>query len=743
MKNLLLLATFLITTLTLSAQITLEEIWGNYEFWPESVAGFNFRQDGRTYTRLEQNQIVEYDITTGNRTGVLLRGDALQAEGWTGRIENYSFSGDEQQLIISAENESIYRHSSRGYYFVYDFESETLSPVQPEGKHRLATLSPNADYVAYVQDNDIYVRGTDGSEAKPITTDGETNVIINGASDWVYEEEFGDDLGFFWSPNGRYLAYYRFDESEVAEFTFANYRDNLYPEYVTFKYPKVGEDNSRVSIHVYDMLTGQSRELISVNDSPEDKWHYVPRIKWTTEDNELVVFRMNRHQSELELLLYDLNSQSEPRTLLQERSQWYVDIHDNLTFLQDGERFIWTSEKSGFNHVYLGSMRDGGMTQLTNGEWDVTDFYGVDEGSGQIYFQAAMRDPMQREVYTKSLGGRDNPRPLANEAGTNTASFSDTYDFFVHRHSTINQPQSVTVRNRSGEAVRTILNNAPLVDRMKIEEVQPVEFFDFTTSEGVELNGYMIKPALMGDGRKHPVLMFVYGGPGSQQVRDNWRGQNYWWFQMLAQQGFVVACVDNRGTGGRGEEFKKMTYLELGKYETQDQIEAAQYLGSLPFIDEDRIGIFGWSYGGYMSSLCILKGNDVFKSAIAVAPVTSWKWYDTIYTERYMRTLEENESGYRDNSPIYFADRLKGDYLLVHGMGDDNVHFQHTAEMANALIMANKQFDTYFYPNRNHGIYGGPTRLHLYQKMTDFLMGSLNSVETEEMEVEIIERDRD
>ncbi|MEM6878774.1 MAG: alpha/beta fold hydrolase, partial [Bacteroidota bacterium] len=432
----------------------------------------------------------------------------------------------------------------------------------------------------------------------------------------------------------------------------------------------------------------------------------------------------------------------EPRSLLQEQSQWYVDIHDNLTFLEDGERFIWTSEKSGFNHVYMGQMSDGSMTQLTNGDWDVTDFYGVDEASGQIYFQAAMRDPMQREVYTKSLGGRDNPRPLANDAGTNTASFSDTYDFFVHRQSTINQPESVTVRNREGEVVRVIVNNAALTDRMQLEEVQPVEFFDFTTSEGVELNGYMIKPSLMGDGRKHPVLMFVYGGPGSQQVRDNWRGQNYWWFQMLAQQGFVVVCVDNRGTGARGEEFKKMTYLELGKYETQDQIEAAQYLGTQPFVDAERIGIFGWSYGGYMSSLCILKGNDVFKAAIAVAPVTSWKWYDTIYTERYMRTLEENESGYRDNSPIYFADRLEGDYLLVHGMGDDNVHFQHTAEMANALIMANKQFDTYFYPNRNHGIYGGPTRLHLYQKMTDFLMGSLNRVEVEEMEIEIIERDR-
>ncbi|MEM7572244.1 MAG: S9 family peptidase [Bacteroidota bacterium] len=749
MKNFAFSVVVLILCLpSLQAQISLEQIWGTYEFFGENVAGFNFRLDGRHYTRLERNQIVEYDLETGARTQVLLRGDALPAEnGWTGQIEDYEFSADEEQLIISTANESIYRHSSRGYYFIYDIKSETLTPVYPEAKHRLASLSPDATKVAFVHANNLYVKDLASGDVKAITSDGENNSIINGATDWVYEEEFSFHRGFHWSPNGSYIAFYRFDETEVPEFTFANYHDNLYPDYITFKYPKVGEANSQVSIHTYELATAETKEVMSVNDSPEQEWHYIPRITWTTQDNELVVYRMNRHQNKLELLLHEFGprNRGSVSTLLEEESEYYVDIHDNLTFLEDGRQFIWTSEQSGYNHIYLGNKRNQNLVQLTSGEWEVTNFYGVDEENGSIYFQAAMRDPMQREVYTKSLDGKDLPRAIAGDRGSNSATFSSTFDYFVHRHSTINQPLTVTVRDRAGSSIREIITNAQLAEKQARVGVQPVEFFDFTTSEDVTLNGYMIKPENMGEGREHPVLMFVYGGPGSQQVRDSWRGQNYWWFQMLVQQGFVVACVDNRGTGARGEEFKKMTYLELGKYETMDQIEAARYLGSLDYIDEDRIGIFGWSYGGYMSSLCILKGADVFSTAIAVAPVTSWKWYDSIYTERYMRTLAENESGYRDNSPIYFADQLEGDYLLVHGMGDDNVHFQHTAEMAHALIMANKQFDTYFYPNRNHGIYGGPTRLHLYQKMTDFLMESIGpemEVEKRPLEIEL-EEERD
>ncbi|MEL6356500.1 MAG: prolyl oligopeptidase family serine peptidase, partial [Bacteroidota bacterium] len=408
-----------------------------------------------------------------------------------------------------------------------------------------------------------------------------------------------------------------------------------------------------------------------------------------------------------------------------EKNPYYIDITNHLTFLKNGKQFIWSSEKNGWRHIYLHSMNGKELGQVTGGNWDVTNFYGVDEENGRIYFQAAKRDPLQREVYTKSIQGKDLPRPLAEAPGTNSANFSSTFDYFVLTHSTINQPATYQVMDGDGQLVRKIIDNGVLAKKQETYGVRPVEFFDFTTSEGVNLNGYLIKPENYDQGRKHPLLMYQYSGPDSQQAVNNWRGQNYWWFQMLVQRGFVVAVVDGRGTGARGQEFRKMTYLQLGKYETLDQIEAAKYLGSLDYIDENRIGIFGWSYGGFMALNCILKGNEVFAAAISVAPVSSWKWYDTIYTERYMRTLAENEDGYNDNSPIYFADRLKGDLLLVHGMGDDNVHFQHTAEMANALIMANKQFDTYFYPNRNHGIYGGPTRLHLYQKMTDFLLESI------------------
>jgi dipeptidyl-peptidase-4 len=398
-------------------------------------------------------------------------------------------------------------------------------------------------------------------------------------------------------------------------------------------------------------------------------------------------------------------------------------VHDNLTFLENGKEFIWTSEQSGFNHVYLYEMNKGMSSQITNGDWDVTNFYGLSDG--QIYFQAAKNGPTGRQVFVKSLKGKDMPRPVAAERGVNSAQFSGTYDYFVLTNSTINSPETVTVMDGNGDPVRQIIDNMNLKNTLKTYGYQPVEFFDFKTEEGTTLNGYMIKPANMQSGRKHPLLMHVYGGPGSQQVMDNWRGQNMAWFQMLAQRGFVIAVVDNRGTGARGEEMKKQTYLTLGKQETEDQISAAKYLGKMNFIDEDKIGIFGWSYGGFMALHCILQGSDVFAAAISVAPVTNWKWYDSIYTERYMRTYAENKDGYDKNSPIHYADKLKGDLLLVHGMGDDNVHFQHTAEMANALIMNNKQFDTYFYPNRNHGIYGGPTRLHLYTKMTNFLLESI------------------
>jgi dipeptidyl-peptidase-4 len=707
-------------------RIDLGDIWATYKFVPERVSGFNFLNDGRSYSRLENNAIVTYDITTGERSDTLISGDELPTDGgFSGRISDYSLSDDETKVLISSETEPLFRRSSQSFYYVYDRQSEELTAVYPEKKHRLATLDPTGQRVAFVVDNDVWIRELSDGELTRVTDDGQTNKIINGASDWVYEEEFAFSKALYWNANGERLAYLKFDEEAVPEFTYTDFHDGMYPEYNTFKYPKVGEENSTVSLHSYSLAADRTVDLLTVNKDGDDDWHYLPRVQWTLDPDELTAQRMNRHQNKLELLLFDLDD-GDRRTLLEEENKYYVDVHDNLTFLEDG--FIWTSEEDGFNQIYRYGMEGGRPEQITSDRFDVTDFYGVHEG--RVYFQAAGRDPMQREVYVKSLRGRDRPRPLAAERGYNAAEFSDTYDYFVLTHSTINQPPRVSVMDASGRTVREIVDNDKLARTVEEYGFQPVEFFTFTTEEGTELNGYMIKPAGMGENVEHPLLMHVYGGPGSQQVVDNWRGQNMAWFQMLVQQGFVVAVVDNRGTGARGEELKKQTYLTLGKQETEDQISAAEYLGGLDYIDANRIGIFGWSYGGFMALHAILQGNDVFAAAIAVAPVTNWKWYDTIYTERYMRTYAENKEGYDENSPIHYADRLKGDLLLVHGMGDDNVHFQHTAEMANALIMNNKQFDTYFYPNRNHGIYGGPTRLHLYTKMTDFLLEHLGAPTT-------------
>lgn len=407
--------------------------------------------------------------------------------------------------------------------------------------------------------------------------------------------------------------------------------------------------------------------------------------------------------------------------LLEEKEKTYLDIEDHLTFLTQQDQFIRTSESSGWNHLYLYHADGRFIRPLTKGNWEVTDFYGVDEKTGWVYFQAALHNPKERQVCRVKLDG-SKLEEIAELPGWNSAQFNTTKTLFILTHSSIQQPPAYSINSSDGTEIKRLEENTQLKITQKSVQVQPVDFFDFQTTEKVNLNGWMIKPANFNPQGKYPVLMFVYGGPGSQQVTDNWKGQQYWWFQLLAQKGFVIACVDNRGTGGRGAEFKKVTYLNLGKYETEDQLEAATYLGNLPFIDATRIGIFGWSYGGFMSSLCLLKGNELFSTAVAVAPVTHWKWYDNIYTERYMRTLSENPSGYEALAPVNFAQQLKGKYLLIHGMADDNVHFQHTAEMANALINADKQFDTYFYPNKNHGITGGNSRLHLYRKITDFLV---------------------
>ncbi len=700
--------------------ITLDDIWLKGTFQTRSVPGFRFALDGKTYLRQEGNMIQVYDIRSGEKTATFFDGSQVSMpDGQALRFSSYQPSDDESSLLLETGAESIYRYSVRASYWIWNRTEGRLRPLYDAARQMYPRFAPDGKMVAFVSDNDLYVRDLGLDTVRRITRDGEYSRIINGASDWVYEEEFTLKRAYEWSPDGKYIAFIRFDETDVPEFTMDSYTDALYPERVSFKYPKVGEKNAVVSLWIYDLKTGKSTQA---DIGPlEDR--YIPRIQWAGNSGELVAFRMNRHQNELDLLLVDPVS-GKSKTLLSERNKYYIDIHDDLTFLPDRSWFIWSSERSGFNHLYLYDMSGKLIRPLTSGNFDVTAFYGADARNQKIYYQAAEASAMERQVFEAGFDGKGK-KLLTPLKGWNEAQFSSSFDFFVNTHSTINTAPSYTVHNRAGEIVRLIESNQNVPQTQQKYGVQPVEFFRFSTSEDVALNGYMIKPPGFDPSRKYPVFMYLYGGPNSQQVTDSWKGSNYWWFQMLAQNGYIVVCVDNRGTGGRGEEFRKMTYLQLGHFETIDQIEAALWLGKQPYVDASRIGIYGWSYGGYMSSLCLLKGNHVFKAAIAVAPVTNWKWYDTIYTERYMRTEKENPDGYKNNSPVYFADRLKGKYLLVHGMADDNVHFQNTVEMANALIAANKQFETYFYPNRNHGIYGGYARIHLFTKMTDFIYHSI------------------
>ena len=568
-------------------------------------------------------------------------------------------------------------------------------------------------------ENNLYVKDLAKNKITAITKDGEKNKVINGMCDWVYEEEFRFTKAYEWSGDGNKLAFIRFDESMVPEFVMPMYEDDAYPRYEKFKYPKVGESNSKVKVMMYDVTKEKLQEI----NTGEMMDFYIPRIKWTNDANLLCVQKLNRHQNHLQFILVDAKNKK-TSILLEEKSKYYIDITDNLTFLKDGKHFVITSEKNGFNSIYLYNMKGQQIKQLTESKYDVLSMYGIDEKRSIVYFQAIDSLPKHNAVFSVKLDGKDFKR-LSPDKGSNIAEFAPLFEYYTLRHSQINTASRISVHKTNGETIRVLQDNAHVKQLQKDYGAQEISFFNFTTSEQVVLNGWQLKPANFDPKMKYPVLITQYSGPNSLEATDGWKGSNYWWFQLLAQKGIMVVCVDPRGTGGRGEEFRKMTYMQLGKYETLDLIETAKYLGNLPYIDKGRIGIFGWSYGGYMSSLAILKGNDFFKTAIAVAPVTNWKWYDSVYTERYMKTYKENESGYKDNSPVYFADRLKGNFLLVHGTADDNVHFQNSAEMAKALIKANKQFDSCYYPNKNHGIYGDNARIHLYTKMTNFLLEKL------------------
>lgn len=712
----LLLAVYSISAVAQNKDITLEDIWQDYVFYPSSIQGLNSMNDGIHFSKITKKDKLQFLNKYSFETGEVI--DSITSSEVLGfNIGNYSFSENEEKIVFATETESIYRYSSRSIFYVLDLKTEKVSKVSDD-KVMYASLSPNGKKIAYVKENNLFIKNLGNNKITQVTKDGKSNQILNGVSDWVYEEEFGLVESFFWSPQSDKIAYYKFDESKVAQFSMDFFKQELYPTQYEFKYPKAGEDNSKVSIHVYSLKNGTNKKI-----SFEKDHEYIPRLGWTNDENTLYAITLNRLQNELDFHLVNSKT-NKTRVLFSESDKYYIDIHDNTTFLDDKKNFVWTSEKSGFNHLYLISLEDGNSTQITKGNFEVSYYHGLNKETNRLFFSSTEDGAINRSVYSIASDGT-NKQKLSSGLGVHNPTFSKGMKFYINNFSDANSAPYISLNDNSGKLIRVLEDNEKLNATMSEYQISNKEFFSFETSEKVSLNGWMIKPNNFDENKKYPVFMFLYGGPGSQQVMNSFGWFNYYWHQHLAQQGYIIVCVDNRGTGGRGSEFKKMTYQQLGKYETKDQIEANKYLRNLSYVDSSRIGIQGWSYGGYMSSLAITKGADYFKMAIAVAPVTNWRYYDNIYTERYMRTPQENASGYDDNSPINHVEKLKGKYLLIHGTGDDNVHVQNTYEMTSALVRANKQFDLFVYPDKNHGIYGGNTRLHLYQMMTDYILNNL------------------
>lgn len=678
-------------------------------FEQKTVSGVRSLSDGERYTTMSDGRVLCFSYRTGEPAGVLF--DASAAEP---RIEftDYVLSADERRLLLTTDVEPIYRHSFTAEYWIYDRQDGSLRRLSQGGPQQQAQFSPDGSRVAFVRGGNLFVADPTAGSERQLTFDGRFNHIINGLPDWVYEEEFSFARAFAWSPDGRKIAYLRFDESRVKQYNMNRFAGGLYPENYTFKYPKAGEQNSVVELYCCDAADGSTVRM----DTGEQTDQYIPRLFWTP-TGQLGFYRLNRLQNHFEVLLCDSSGAS--RVVYDERNDRYVERVDGrtVTFLPDGDRFVVRSERDGFMHLYLYGVSERLLGRITSGEWEVTELLGI-EGD-RVYYLSTETSPLRRDLYTVRLDGRGKRR-LTGGDGTYRIAPSRGFRYFISYFSNVRTPNRVTLHRSDGRLVRTLEDNAAL--RTKLDELQvPVkEFFRFATSEGVELNGYMVRPNGFDSSRRYPVLMTQYSGPGSQQAADRW---TIGWEDVLVQQGYIVACVDGRGTGFRGEEFKKCTYGELGKYETVDQIEAARYLASLPYVDPDRIGIYGWSYGGFMALNCILKGNDVFRAAIAVAPVTSWRFYDTIYTEIYNGLPQDNPSGYDDNSPIHFADRLKGKLLIAHGTGDDNVHIQNTYEMITKLVEYDKPFELYVYPDRNHGM--GPSRHHLMERCIEFVQRNL------------------
>jgi dipeptidyl-peptidase-4 len=721
MKSIQLLVLLFLAATQLHAQnLSIERIWKNYEFTAKGAGSYQAMNDGLHFIEMNQNG----DIVSGliaddqqEKTEILVPKSLLVYNDQPIAVAGFELNLDEQKILLWSAPQPIYRRSFEAFYYLFDVKTKKLEALDADhAPQTLAEYSPDGKKVSFIHGNDIFIKDLSNGKVQKITADGKRNKIINGTTDWVYEEEFAITKAYGWSPDSRYLAFLKFDEREVPEFQMALYGE-LYPTQYKYKYPKAGEVNSKVTLHLVDL---QSTKIQAVK---LDSYEYIPRLNWSAKSNQLIVQTMNRHQNELNYWLVDCNAKKvSTRKFFTETSSTYVEVDNNLVLLANGKGLIRTSEQSGFNHLYILNF-DGTTNAITRGEWDVIEFLGIDEQTQLLYFSSAEPGAIYKSIHSIQLDGTDQ-KMISNSYGYHNASFLKGMKYYVHTYSNANTPPVVSLRKANGELVRTLEDNAALAAKMNNEILSRKTFITITTPD-IDLNASLILPVNYNPAKKYPVFVNVYGGPGHNEVLDSWDGNDYFFHQLLAQEGYMVLSIDPRGTQFRGAAFKKSTYLQLGKLEIQDVIAATKAFSKRPDVDAARLGIMGWSYGGFMSSLAMTKGEGLFKVGIAVAPVTNWRFYDNIYTERFMQTPQENAKGYDDNSPINFAKDLQGKYFLIHGAADDNVHYQNSMEMINALVKANKQFDLFIYPNKNHGIYGGNTRNHLFNMIHNYILEEL------------------
>ena len=714
-----------------SKALDLKEITSG-KFRAEGIQGVIPMADGEHYTQMnaEGTQIIKYSFRTGQQVEVVF--DVAKARECTfKRFDGYTFSPDGSKILIRTETQPIYRHSYKAVHYLYTIKRNIVEKLSEGGPQQSPVFSPDGNLVAFVRDNNIFlVKMLYGNSESQVTEDGKFNHVLNGIPDWVYEEEFSFATALEFSPDNTMLAFIRFDESEVASFTFPIFAGQAphysaletYPGAYTYKYPKAGEANSKVSVHTFDIKSKVTRKM----KLPLDPDGYIPRIRFTQDAAKLAIMTLNRNQNRFDLYFADPRS-TLCKLVLRDESPYYINesVFDNIMFYPQNFSFI--SEKDGYSHLYWYSMGGNLVKQVTKGKFEVKRFIGWDAATNTFYFESNEESPLRTAVYkTDKKGGRIK---LSEKAGTNSAIFSSNLRYFMNTYSSLQTPAVITLNDNTGKVLKTLVTNQKLKETLAQYQLPKKEFFTFRTSQGTELNGWMIKPADFNESKKYPVLLYQYSGPGSQEVVDKWgiggdRG-GIGWDAYMASKGYVIVCVDGRGTGGRGAEFAKCTYLNLGVKEAQDQVETAKHMAAQPYVDKSRIGIWGWSFGGYMTIMSMSEGTPIFKAGAAVAAVTDWRFYDTVYVERFMRTPQQNAEGYKAGSAFTRAANLNGRLLLVHGMADDNVHFQNCAEYSECLVQADKQFDMQVYTNRNHGIYGGNTRYHLFTRLTEFFLNNL------------------